>query len=209
MFDSVKSIQGAKATKKQIENYLYNNNYNIFHFTGYGINNFSNPPQSELVLAGEDKLTLEEICIHQMGNYHLVTLSACETAINLHQTITTEYVGLVSGLIFQGVSHVVSTLWTVESAASALVMIEFYRQIQQNKSPATALSTATEWLKEVTVSELKKWYEDLLNKLPQEGLRIRAHLATELYRISKMPADEKLYNHPYYWAAFTIAGKSS
>ena len=209
MFDSVKRIQGAKATKKQVENYLYNNNYNIFHFTGYGINNFSNPPQSELVLAGEDKLTLEEICIHQIANYHLITLSACETAINLNQPITTEYVGLVSGLIFQGVSHVVSTLWTVESAASALVMIEFYRQIQQNKSPATALSTATEWLKEVTVSELKKWYEDLLNQLPQEGLRIRAHLATELYRISKMPADEKLYNHPYYWAAFTVAGKSS
>lgn len=208
MFHSVKRIQGSKATKKQIENSLYNNSYNIFHFTGYGINNFSDPPQSKLVLAGDDKLTLEEICIHQIAHYNLVTLSACESAINGNQTITTEYVGLVSGLIFQGVSHVVSTLWTVESAASALVMIEFYRQIQQNKSAAAALSAATEWLKEVTASELKKWYSDLLNKLPQEGLRIRAHLATELYRISKMPGDEKLYNHPYYWAGFTVAGKS-
>ncbi|MBR8839852.1 MAG: tetratricopeptide repeat protein [Stigonema ocellatum SAG 48.90 = DSM 106950] len=208
MFPTVKRIQGSKATKKQVENYL-SDNYNIFHFNGYGINNFSNPQQSKLTLAGGEQLTIEEICRLQIANYYLVTLSACESPITGSQTITTEYVGLVSAFLFQGVSHILSTLWTVDSAASALVMIEFYRQIQQTQSAASALLTATEWLREVTASELKKWYVDLLHEMPQEGLRIRTHLATELYRISKMPPDKKLYNHPYYWAGFTIAGRQS
>jgi len=208
MFDSVKRIRGAKATKQQLENALSYNDYNIFHFTGHVTNNFIQPQKSELALAGDDKLTLEEICNYQIANYNLVTLSACETAIIDNQTLTTEYVGLSSGLLFQRVSRVVSTLWIVESAASALVMIEFYRH-QRNKSAALALSSATEWLKELTASELKKWYEDLLNKLPQERLSIRTHVESELYRISKMPAEKKLYNHPYYWAAFTITGKLS
>lgn len=206
MFNSCKRIQGSQATKKQVENAL-SGNYNIFHFTGYVSDNFSHPQKSELALAGEDKLTLAEICEKQIASYNLITLSTCETAINSNQTIATEYVGLVTAFLSQGVAHVVSTLWTVESAASALVIIEFYRRLQQDKSAATALAEATEWLKELTAGDLKKWFEELLNKLPQEGLRIRTHLATELYRISKMPPEKKLYNDPYYWAAFIITGK--
>jgi len=98
-------------------------------------------------------------------------------------------------------------LWSVESTANALLMIEFYRRRQPNKLEATALAEATKWLKELTVGDLKKWYENLLNTLPADEFRIKAYLATEMYRTRKLAADEKLYNHPYYWAAFTIAGK--
>ena len=35
---------------------------------------------------------------------------------------------------------------------------------------------------------------------------MKAQLATQLYRTSQMEADTKLYNHPYYWAAFVIGG---
>ena len=116
--------------------------------------------------------------------------------------------GLVNGFLCGGIPHVVSTLWTVESSASALVMIEFYRRLQQDKSPTTALAEATLWLKELTAGELTKWYEELLNNVQIEDLRIRAYLATHLYRSSKMPSNKKLYSHPYYWAAFTITGNS-
>ncbi len=57
---------------------------------------------------------------------------------------------LATGLVSQGVPHIVSTLWSVESSASALVMIEFYRRLQLNKSAITALAEATRWLKELT-----------------------------------------------------------
>ncbi|ARV58462.1 hypothetical protein BZZ01_07245 [Nostocales cyanobacterium HT-58-2] len=206
MFNRCKRIQGLQASKKQVENALFEN-YTIFHFSGYVTDNLSQPEKSEFVLTGEDKLTIEEICKKPIASYKLMTLSNCEVANMTHQNITTEYVGLVSTFLSRGVGHVLSPLWTVESAAIALVMIEFYRRLQQNKLPATALAEATEWLKELTAGELKQWYEELLSQLPQEGRRIRANLATELYKISKMPAETKLYNHPYYWAAFKIAGK--
>jgi tetratricopeptide (TPR) repeat protein len=206
MFDNPKRYQGAQATKNVVESAL-SCDYNIFHFTGHGIDNFIEPKKSQLVLSGEDKLTLEEICQKTLTNYNLVTLSACETAITSKQTISSEYLGLASGFLSRGSAHVVSTLWTVESTANALLMIEFYRRRQPNKLEATALAEATEWLKELTAGELKKWYENLLNTLPANEFRIKAYLATEMYRTRKLTADEKLYNHPYYWAAFTIAGK--
>jgi CHAT domain-containing protein/Flp pilus assembly protein TadD len=203
MFDNGKRFKSKHATKKQVEDAL-SAEYSIFHFTGHGIHNFRNPEKSELALADGEKLTLEEICKKTLKSYNLVTLSACETAITGNQTITTEYVGLVSGFLSQGVAHVVSTLWTVKSAAAALVMIEFYRRRQSGKTEAAALAEATQWLKELTVQQLKEWYEAFLTQLPPE---ICIVVEDEVYKLGKMEPDKKLYNHPYYWAAFTITGK--
>lgn len=206
MFDNPQRIQGSQATKSNVENALFTNK-NIFNFTGHSINNFSNPKKSELALADEDKLILEQICQRNLASYNLFSLWACENASTSNQNINSEYVGLATGLLSSGVSHVVSTIWTVESSASTLVMIEFYRRLQPNKSAATALAEATAWLKELTAVELTKWYEDLLNILHPEDFRTRAYLATQLYRSSKLEPDKKIYSHPYYWAAFTITGK--
>ncbi|MEM6753069.1 MAG: tetratricopeptide repeat protein [Cyanobacteria bacterium P01_C01_bin.38] len=206
MFDNPHRIQGLKATKSEVKNALIGN-YNIFNFYGYASDIKVNPATSEILLAGEDKITLEEICTKPLNRYNLFTLAASEIAAN-KQKITTEYAGLTSGLLSQGVSNVVNSLWRVESTANALLMIEFYRRLQ-TKTPVVALAEAVEWLRELTAGELTKWYESLLNQLPPEGVRMKAQLATQLYRTSQMEADTKLYNHPYYWAAFVIGGIDS
>lgn len=206
MFSRCQRILGSLVSKKQLEIAL-SGDYNILHFQGYVTDDFSQPQKSEFVLAGEDKLTIEEICNKPIASYNLMTLSTCETAMTSNQNITTEYVGLVSVFLSRGVGHILSTLWTTESAVSALVMIEFYRRLQQNKSPASALTEATQWLKELTAGEFKQWYEELLSQLPQGEVRIRENLATELNRSSQMPAETKLYNLPYHWAAFKMTGK--
>ncbi len=206
MFDNPHRIQGLKATKSEVENALIGN-YNIFNFYGYASDIKVNPLTSEILLAGEDKITIKEICTKPLNRYNLFTLAACEITAN-KQKITTEYAGLTSGLLSQGVSNVVNSLWRVESTANALLMIEFYRRLQ-SQTPVIALAEAVEWLKELTAGELTKWYESLLDQLPPEGLRMKAQLATQLYRTSQMEADTKLYNHPYYWAAFVIGGIDS
>ncbi|WP_228059876.1 CHAT domain-containing protein [Plectonema radiosum] len=206
LFHNPHRIQGIEATKPQVENALAGN-YNIFNFYGYA-NDKANSSISEILLAWEDKITLDQICKKPLHRYNLFTLSACEIAVNKQQ-ITTEYAGLTSGLLSQGVKHVVSSLWRVESTANALVIIEFYRRLQSGKTSVIALKEAVEWLKELTAGELTKWYENLLNQLPPEGLRMKAQLATQLYRTSQMEADTKLYSHPYYWAAFVIGGVSN
>jgi CHAT domain-containing protein len=205
MFHNPQRIQGANATKNQVANSLFAPK-NILHFAGRVSNNFIAPKKSALLLVDEEQITLEEICQTNLNSYKLITLAAGETARTKNPNITTEYVDLASGFLCEGIPHVVSTLWSVESSTSALVMIEFYRRLQLNKSPVTALAEATLWLKELTALDLTKWYEDLLNHLDTDELTIKAYLATYLYRSSKMVPDKKLYNHPYYWAAYTIKG---
>ena len=203
MFDNPHRIQGLKATKSEVENALIGN-YNIFNFYGYASEVKVNPSASEILLVGEDKITIKEICTKPLKRYNLFTLSASEIAAS-KQKIATEYAGLTSGLLSQGVSNVVNSLWRVESTANALLIIEFYRRLQ-TQTPVVALAEAVEWLRELTAGELTKWYESLLNQLPPEGLRMKAQLATQLYRTRLMEADTILYNHPYYWAAFVIGG---
>jgi CHAT domain-containing protein len=205
MFNNSRRIQESQATKQELETAL-SDNYNIFHFPGHVTNNYHEPKQSALALTGEDKLTLAEICQKHLTSYNLVTLTACEPTITNNQNVATEYVSIVNAFLYRGVNHIISTLWTVESSASALVMIEFYRRLQENKSPVIALAEATNWLKELTAMELTNWYENLLNNLNPDELKIRAYLATYLYRTSKMVPNKKLYSHPYYWGAFIITG---
>lgn len=204
-FSDSKRLQGDVATKERVATEL-GNSYNALHFAGHGLYNFHDPKSSELALSGTDRLTLAEIRQQNLSHYQLVTLSACETAITGNQTITTEYVGLVSGFLSVGVSHVVSTLWTVESAASALVMIEFYRRWKAGIPKAKALAETTHWLRNLTVSELKEWYKDLLNQLSPDDKKIKPFIKTELRKLNKIEQDKKLYEHPYYWAAFIITG---
>lgn len=203
LFNQVKRIQPAKATKQEVLNAL--NNHSILHFTGYANDNPNNSKQSQLLLAEEEKLSLEEINAQILNNYSLITLSG-QTQITTNQTITTEYVGIVSELMKAGVNHVLTTQWIVDNNAKALVMTEFYRKLKQGKPAPTALNEATTWLKELTAGELKKWYEDLLKKSPLGGTKIQAPCSEQLQKLSTIPTNQKLYNHPYYWAAFKIHG---
>ncbi len=205
MFPNPTRKRSEKVTKAELISALPQN-YNIFHFTGHGEYNFQNPTLSHLALAGEDKLTLADIRNLNLQSYQLVTLAACETAITGNHTITTEYVGLVSGFMSCGVAHVVSTLWIVESAASALVMIQFYQLLQQGKSKAVALAEATQWLRNVTNAELAEWYAKEIAKLPQNEGIVRPFLQDQLNHISIRQTTDQPYSHYYHWAAFTIIG---
>ena len=206
MFHRPTRIEGTEANKQAVENALYGG-YNILHFAGYAIDRAINPLNSELILAGEDKITLAQIRNQSLERYNLLTISAGDTASYAKQNISNEYVGFVNTFLCQGITNIVSSLWVVESAATALVMIEFYRRIKAGKSAPRALAETTQWLQNVTALEVNRWYQDLLNKLPVEGLRIRAHLATLQYKTSKITPYKKLYSHPYYWAGFIIAGQ--
>jgi CHAT domain-containing protein/Flp pilus assembly protein TadD len=178
--------------------------HTIFHFTGHGYYDFFSPINSALALSGSDRLTLKAIGNLDLSSYQLACLCACETAIAGNQTITKEYIGIVSAFMYSGVANVVSTLWTVESISSALLMIEFHRRYVAGASADIALAAAKNWLRNVTNEDLRKWYEQQINKLP-DNHSLRSWLYDRLDELSAS-TDSQPYSHPYHWSAFTITG---
>jgi len=176
--------------------------HQVLHFTGHGAYNSLDPALSCLFLEGSDRLTLGDIVPLDLSAYHLVCLAACETAVTGDQTITTEYVGLVSAFLKAQVGCVVSTLWRVESAASAILVVQFYRELHQGQSPPLALKAAQTFLRTATRADLVQWLDWAIPKLPR-SLSLILESERELITIMTI---EQPYSHPYYWAAFTLSG---
>jgi tetratricopeptide (TPR) repeat protein len=210
MFPNPQRLAGSTASKENITTSLANN-HQIAHFTGHATYNYQRPKLSCLALSGTDRFTLEDITQLSLNSYHLVSLSACETAITGNQTIDNEYVGLVSAFLSQGVTHILSTLWTVESVSSALFMIEFYRQPDWHTAPAVALKRTQMWLRNITYRELVNWYKQCAGEIEAKNLICASELLDAATAIEDEPAKINTtippYSHPYYWASFIITGK--
>lgn len=205
-FQDVKLIRESEATQETVIDAL-TEGCTVLHFSGHGSHYPEQPQKSELLLAGADGLTLQEICQSDLTQYDLVSLSACETGLTTNQSITTEYVGLVSGFLYSGVAQIISTLWVVESAVSALVMIEFYRR-RSGKSDAMALAEAIQWLRGLTRSSFETWHRERLAELPstlprERRLRIKRTLDHALARWDTI---EEAIQNPYSWSSFILSG---
>ncbi|WP_370589645.1 CHAT domain-containing protein [Tychonema sp. LEGE 07203] len=55
--------------------------------------------------------------------------------------------GLPSGFLYAGSMNVVSTLWSVDDFATAILTIRFYQELQSRVSVAVALNSAQNWMR--------------------------------------------------------------
>ncbi|MGH7998055.1 MAG: CHAT domain-containing protein [Brasilonema sp.] len=161
------------------------------------------PLDSGLQLADES-LTLTDIIAHfKLENCRLVTLSACETGLTDFRNVSDEYIGLPSGFLLAGSTNVVSSLWAVSATATALLMIKFYEELQQQSNITLALNTAQRWLRDTTVKGFRDW----VSKSP---LSLVWQIELDKY-FHEIEIDEgatyKPFESPYYWSAFCAIGK--
>ncbi|MUG91948.1 CHAT domain-containing protein [Scytonema sp. UIC 10036] len=196
-------LKKAEATKSEIycNEELFKANCIFFFCHGYF--NPDSPLDSGLQLADEN-LTLKDIIVNfKLNNCRLVMLSACETGLPDFMNTSDEYIGLPYGFLLAGSTNVVSSLWTVSANATALLMIKFYEELQQQNNIAVALNTAQRWLRDTTVQEFRDWLvQSRLEKVWQR------QLDKDFNKIqANQGATVKPFEQPYYWAAFCAIGK--
>ncbi len=212
MFDQSTPLKKNAATLDAVKT-LLQQSHNIFHFTGHGSYNFDNPLESNLYLSNTDRLTVKEIIQLDLSKYELICLSACETALTDKQAILAEYVGLTSGFMRAGVGSVVSTLWPVESNASALLMIYFYQRWREaDDCLPVALANAQKWLREATREDLAAWSQREIDNISENSAELSVDEVSQRRFFKSIRQElatielDRPYQHPYYWAAFTITG---
>jgi CHAT domain-containing protein/Tfp pilus assembly protein PilF len=118
----------------------------IVHLAAHGGYNAANPLYSLIALApgGEEdgRLETHEIFGLRLQGNNLVILSACQTNVG---TLSRgdEVVGLTRAFFFAGAPTVISSLWSVDDAATEALMVSFYKHwLQDGMSKAQALQAA-------------------------------------------------------------------
>ena len=195
---SVVRLEGPDATRKAVLTSSPGVQY--LHMASHGVYDWVEPVRSALVLAGGERLTLgDALSSVDLGSARLLVLSACETGLTDVDRFPDEYLGLPAGFLQAGTPAVIATLWAVDDLSTALLVGRFYRHhLVEGLDPATALRAAQRWLRDSTASELADGLEvdDLA-----VGPRVEA-----VRKGLERRAEDRPYQHPFYWAAFAFTG---
>lgn len=176
------------------------------HLSCHGTFDMRDPLHSGIILSEGEMITLMDLMGGQrLRGTRLVVLSACQTAITDFNDLPEEAIGLPGGFVQAGVSGVVGTLWPVNDLSTMLLMVKFYEaHLKEGLAPAAALRKAQLWLRDVTNAELSELFNEY--RKPPHSQTVRS-IAQEQFRYcATRDPRERLYAHPYYWAAFAFYG---
>ena len=170
--------------------------FNIIHFATHA-EFLPGKPEESYIQMWQQQLRLSDV---DDFNWHepaidLLVLSACTTALGDHQ-VELGFAGLT---IHAGVHSAVASLWKVSDRGTLALMNEFYRQLRQAPSRAEALQAAQ-------IALLKR-------QLLIDGDRIIQQTDADAQGDRTIPLPTELhisgqdhFDHPYYWAAFSMIG---
>ncbi|MEL7008651.1 MAG: CHAT domain-containing protein [Cyanobacteria bacterium J06629_2] len=164
-------------------------NFDIIHIASHARFNPGSPENSYIQFS-DRRLNLEQLGDLELDSpsVDLLVLSACETAVGNEDA---EY-GFAGLAIQAGVQSAVASLWAVNDLGTVLLMSEFYQQLRSTPIKAEALRQA----------QLKM----LQQRVFVEGNQVRgSDLELDLPSITTATKPLK-FDHPYYWAGFTVIG---
>ncbi|HEY2675793.1 MAG TPA: CHAT domain-containing protein [Steroidobacteraceae bacterium] len=132
MFPDSRALLRGEASKSAVVR--LGNGFSILHFATHGRFDATAPLNSGLYLAkGSDAdgiLTAGDL-YSLRWDVDLVTLSACETGVGKIAN-GDDVIGLTRGFLYAGARSIVASLWEVDDAATAQLMVSFYKNLQKN-----------------------------------------------------------------------------
>jgi Tfp pilus assembly protein PilF len=140
----------------------------------------------------------------------LVTLSACETGLG-QKTAGDGFLGFTHMLLAAGARSLVVSLWEVDDASTALLMMRFYENLLGQRADlkgplgrAEALRQAQRWLHELRRPEAEALAAQL------SGGVLRGTIGPEKAPGPGAPPvgqpGDRPFAHSYYWSAFILLG---
>jgi len=146
------------------------------------------PPQPD---QDDGIMTARELASLDLQSVDLAVLSACETGLG-QSTGGEGMLGLQRAFQVAGARTTVSSLWSVDDAATQTLMTEFYKRLWDKEHPLGKL----EALRQAQLEMLRR-YDPRAKKLVDRGRGLE--LDTE-------PSDNNGHLSPKYWAAFELSG---
>ena len=188
-------LRRENATKQRVLDALVSATH--VHFACHGAASFFGQPLSAaLALAGEDRLSALEIARTRIPA-RLVVASACETGVLQGYEEADESLSLASAFIAAGAASVVSTLWSVDDLAAALIMTRFYEGLfGDGKSPAAALREAQLWMRDAD--------SDVIDAYISSRTALRELRSAQTSSSTSDGAGS--FGAPSCWAAFVLSG---
>ena len=176
-------------TVKNLKQAHQSGDFDIIHIASHS---FFNPgsPENSYIQFGDRKLNLEQLANLELDlpQVDLLVLSACETALG-NKDAEFGFAGLA---MQAGVKSALASLWTINDAGTVVLMSEFYQQLKSTPIKSEALRKA-----QLNMLQQKVYVEGTQVKGSQVALNLPPDTAE---------AEVQNFNHPFYWAGFTIIG---
>jgi CHAT domain-containing protein len=199
--------------------------YRFLHFATHGELNSDRAFESALILSQDalspnarpqagaplldGQVSAREVLEFWELDAELVTLSACETALGRGGG-GDGMLGFAQAFLLAGSRAVCLSLWKVDDAATALLMVRFYENLLARRTglaapmpKAEALAEAKHWLRNLSHEEALQLAEALAHGVSRgdraKGVRLNV-------KKPEKGEEEKPFAHPRYWSAFVLIG---
>jgi hypothetical protein len=218
-------LLGSQASEQRLEELARSGklaSFRLIHLATHGQVESGDPRRSALLLARDrlpDALTLEpgqrafsgELTVDTIRaswklDADLVVLSACQTALG-RDTRGDGLLGFAQAFLSRGARSVVLSRWKVDDTATALLMMRFYENLlgKQPLGRAAALHEARSWLRTMARADAER-LAAALKRGKLAGTRGKAVDLPPLKEKPSLPRGERPFEHPFFWAAFTLVG---
>jgi CHAT domain-containing protein len=219
-------LQGKDAKIDSVKHLL--RQVQILHTSHHAASHLNEPLESALQLAdGELKLGQLLSPGWRMPDLSDVFTCNCETHFSVTD-VTDEILTLSTAFLCAGARSAVSTLWSVEDLASAMLSLFYYEGREAGLSRSLALQKAQQNLRNLTGKEFANKYQSALaqhlkglheaiiekhggavnQEESQKLLESARKIEAQQQRLERCSKEDFPFENPYYWAGFVSQGLS-